>query len=422
MIYLITVFEQSRFGKEKYSIWYEDMKLEIQFVEQILMKIRSNDNESHRNNIQVSNGKNQKALLVSQDRRSNFGRYELRINLQSFMDIRLLDHLEAEYMVTGDGRNLDEYPMSPSFLNDDSNDTKFITQLSQKIDAFKTLANFDKNAENSNVMFTAIINYPSEVGNTASVGVMFDGNMYEGIDIDFQLKIHQVSSKDEGVSEFRCQLYPKNAKYSSQVPNQIDYQMFPDSDIELCCENFDKTISSKKMEHGSIRHGHDHTNISLCVPSSTTPFIVRASMRIIGGAQYPQVIQNIFYSIRFDNFQYNSDRHQLKVNLAIDLSILQATDKHAVNTDVLFDVEFRYRNVEDEKKSRTKIVKADLVSKHLFSVQLEDEDKGYFECQCRYVVRNEHNCILGPDSQYNFLIEGGKEGSWSPIQYLVFKS
>ena len=67
MIYLITVFEQSRFGKEKYAIWYEDMKLEIQFVEQILMKIRSNDNESHRNNIQVSNGKNQKALLVSQN-------------------------------------------------------------------------------------------------------------------------------------------------------------------------------------------------------------------------------------------------------------------------------------------------------------------------------------------------------------------
>ena len=106
----------------------------------------------------------------------------------------------------------------------------------------------------------------------------------------------------------------------------------------------------------------------------------------------------------------------------IDRSNLEATDNHAVNTDVLFDVEFRYRNVEDEEKSQIKVVKGDLVSKHLFAVQLEDEDKGYFECQCRYVVKNEHNCMLGPDSQYIFLIEGGNEGSWSPIQYLVFKS
>ena len=198
--------------------------------------------------------------------------------------------------------------------------------------------------------------------------------------------------------------------------------MFPDSDIELCFENFDKTISSNKIEHGSILHGHDHTNISLCVPSSTTPFIVRASMKIIGGAQYPQDIQNIFYSIYFNNFQYDSDRHQLKVDLAIDRSNLEASDKHTIDTNLLFDVEFRYRNVEDEERSRTKVVKGDLVSKDLFSVQLEEEEKGYFECQCRYVVKNEHNCMLGPDSQYIFLIEGGKEGSWSPIQYLVFKS
>ena len=48
-----------------------------------------------------------------------------------------------------------------------------------------------------------------------------------------------------------------------------------------------------------------------------------------------------------------------------------------VKTDCLFDVEFRYRNVEDERKNSTKTLKGDLESKNHFYCQLEDEDKGY---------------------------------------------
>ena len=109
-------------------------------AEQILTKISTCEEISGTNNILLSKGKNKMEYFKQRDQNNNGGIYELSISLQSLMDIKLLDHLEAEFMVSREGRNFDEYPMSPSFLNDNNSkdtNTKFITHLSQKIDAAK---------------------------------------------------------------------------------------------------------------------------------------------------------------------------------------------------------------------------------------------------------------------------------------------
>ena len=421
MMYLITMFENSRFGKEKYKMWYDDMKLEVQFVEQILMKIQTNkDNIS---NIHISKNNIQQESIARTAQSTNGGRYELNIKLQSFMDIKLLEHLEDEFMVSRQGRNLDEYPMNPGFLNgDDSKDTKFITYLSQKIDAFKALSQFEKNLENSELIFDAIITYPSESKNTISIN--FDGNrrLNNDIDLDFQLKMKQVRSREDRASEFCFQICPRNAIYSSDEAKQKEIHKFPDMEIDLWSECFDKVTTTCNKGTGSITQGHDSTNISVCSPSSTTPYILRGMIKFIGGAQYPQVLENLFYSIQFCNLRYDSNKHQLKVDVVTDHSVYMEAQLNQAETACIFDIEFRYRNVEDERKNSTKTLKGYLESENHFYCQLEDEDKGYFECQCRYVIKNDYSCMMGPDSKYYSLIDGGKEGGWSLVQYVVIKS
>ena len=422
MFYLITMFENSRFGKEKYKMWYEDMKLEIQFVEQILMKIQSNTNNSTLNNIQISKNNIQKESLERSDQGTKGGRYKLNIKLQSFMDIKLLEHLEDEFMVSRQGRISGEYPMNPGFLNDDgSKDTKFITNLSQKIDSFKALYQFGKNLENSDLIFVANITYPSESNNTASIS--FDGNenLDNDIDLDFQLKIKQVRSKEDSTSEFCCQIGPRNAIYSSDGAKQKEILKFPDMEIELRSECFSKVTSLCNKGSGSITQGDYSTKISICNPSSTIPYIIRGTIKFIGGAQYPQVLENLFYSIQFCNLRYDSSKHQLKVDVVAEDSGDMEAQQNQLNTDCLFDVEFRYRNVEDERKNSTKTLKGDQESENHFYCQLEDEDKGYFECQCRYVIKSDYSCMIGPDSKCYALIDGGKEGGWSLVQYVVIK-
>ena len=422
MLYLIKMFENSRFGKEKYQMWYEDMKLELQFVEQILMKIQSNTDNSALNNIHISKNNMQEESLARSDQGTNGGRYELNIKLQSFMDIKLLEHLEDEFMVSRQGRISDEYPMNPGFLNDDgSKETKFITYLSQKIDAFKALYQFGKNLENSELIFVANITYPSESNNIASIGFDGNGSTNNDIDLDFQLKIQQVCSKEDGASEFCCQIGPRNAIYSSDGVKHKKNLKFPDMEIELRSEYFDKVTTICDKRNGSITQGHDSINISICNPSSIIPYIIRVIIKFIGGAQYHQVLENLFYSINFCNLRYDSSKHQLKVDVVADDSGYMGAQQNQAKTDSLFDVEFRYRNVEDERKNSTKTIKGDLESLNSFYCQLEEEDKGYFECQYRYVIKSDYRCMIGPDSKYYTLIDGGKEGGWSLVQYVIIK-
>ena len=424
MLYLINMFEQSRFGKDKYALWYDDMKLEIQFVEQILMKIGTCEEISEVNNILLSKGKNRMEYFKHRDQNNNGGIYELSISLQSLMDIKLLDHLEAEFMVSREGRNFDEYPMSPSFLNDNNSkdtNTKFITHLSQKIDAFKRLSQFKTNEMNSNLLFVAVINYPSESENNASINFGGNGVVNNDVDLDFELKIQQLCSREEGLSEFCCQICPSSVPYSSDGPYQNDIQNYPDIELELLCQRFDKTSKIYSKEIGLNAQENGKQIISLPIPSSTFPYIVRGIVKFIGGARHPQVLQNFVYSILFCNLRYDSYKHQLIVDIGSDDTSDKDVKGVEHRNDVLFDVEFRYRNVEGEGKECTKIVKGKPTSKNCFSGQLEDVDKGYYECQCRYVVKKEHNYLLGADSKYYALMEGGKEGSWSLVQYLVLE-
>ena len=125
----------------------------------------------------------------------------------------------------------------------------------------------------------------------------------------------------------------------------------------LWSECFDKITTTCNKGTGPITQGHNSTNISICSPSSTTPYILRGMIKFIGGAQYPQVLANLFYSIQFCNLRYDSNKHQLKVDVVADNSGYVETHPNQVKTECIFDVEFRYRNVEDERNNSTKLLK-----------------------------------------------------------------
>jgi hypothetical protein len=114
--------------------------------------------------------------------------------------------------------------------------------------------------------------------------------------------------------------------------------------------------------------------------------------------------------------RYEPGSHELRVDvlskseMALEIS----------SEELKFYVEFQYRNVESHPETFSTI-KGDSQDLKCFSGQLEPENIGYFECQCRYVVKKESKIMFYRNSGPYLLIKGGEKGGWTSTQYLIIE-
>jgi len=413
LFHMIEMFGKSRFGEEKFMHWYDDMKLEIRFLEEILTKIKTNSECSLKNNIFICKSKLEATTHYSKHKSVN-GWYELNIKLLSFMDIKVLDHLETEFSMPKEG-NDNNYPMHPGFLNDDNEgDTKFVNLLSHKIDTFTNLANFKENVKNKDLCFLAVIEYPSKSENGAYINFKGGGLTNNDVNLDFLLQVEQIYSHVELFSQFSCKLVPNHDWCSRPERYSKAVQKFPDTIVDFRYKSFDEVSSPMSGTTEFIDKESFQTSLSLRISSSIIPYVAKAYAKFIGGAVCPPTPSKMFYAIQFANLRYGPGSHELRVDVLSNSEMVWEMS----SDELKFYVEFRYRNVESDPETFSTL-KGDSEDLKYFSAQLDPLDNGYFECQCRYVVKKESKTMFCRNSGPYFLIKGGENGVWSPVQYLI---
>lgn len=400
LLKLVSEFEESSFGEAKFRQWYDVMKEEIVFLEEIMNKLNTFQNTSTKIRVCESKAIERKVRLKHGHRN---GWYALNMDLMSCLNQQLITHLEKE-LKNPEIQDIDEYHMSPSFLSDDGD---FVETLSEKMEKLQQLAILQDNQENENLCFAAVINYPATDNNNVTIDFEA-GRKLKNMDVslDLELYMKKISLDEEGHYSFSISNSPDSTEEVTKYPGiSVEFQHRNIADDGFESPKTCSVIDVKRKE----------ALISSIIPSSNMYYLGRARAKYIGGAVGPWIDFKAFCCVTFDCIKYVPTKHAIIINInQANTSQNENTSKGENEKEQIFrgspfKVEFEYRKIETDGESFSSLISTTEDGK-CFEVKLPKDDKGKIEYRCRYIVNKIYN--LEP---YAWM-DGEWTGDWSVPQ------